>query len=106
MAGGCPQCHSQTLDSRLVRRRIAQHSQAKVYSKVISLAFILIGIILVVVFGDEADISVISNQLLGFAVLGLGGLLLLFAVQRSAQKVKVQKKTCLNCDYHWEEVIK
>ena len=106
MTGGCPQCHSNKLDSHTVRRKISKHSQAKAYSKGISLALITSGIILVIVFGDQANISLVSNQLLGFAALGLGGLLLLVAVQCSTQKVKVQKNSCLNCDYDWEEFIK
>jgi len=102
----CRQCNSSNIESRSVRRYVTQYMSAKAMAKLCSYGLLLVGLMMVVVFGDEDSITIVSNKLLGFGFLFFGSLLLYFSNKSTSYRNKVQKNSCKDCGYTWEEIVK
>ena len=66
---------------------------------------LLVGAVLVSVFGDEDAFARLGNQQLGLGFLGAGGGMFCLSHFGKKQRKKVRKNHCLECGYKWEEIL-
>ena len=69
--GSCFGCNSQNLQTVSVRRWTERYSTFKLRAAWVSYGLQLLGELLVLVFGDEADFTLLGNQQLGIGLLGM-----------------------------------
>jgi len=101
----CRQCNGSNIESKAVRRYGKQYKTVKSVAKLCSLGLLLMGLIMVIVFGDESSITIVSNQLLGFGFLFAASVFFYFSNKSTSSRDKVQKNSCIDCGYKWEEIL-
>lgn len=106
LLANCRQCNGSNIESKAVRRYVTQYMSAKSVARLCSFGFLLVGLMMIMVFGGEDSITIVSSQLLGFGFLFSGSVLLYLSNKSTSYRDKVQKNSCIDCVYTWEEMVK
>jgi len=100
----CQNCGGENVYYRSVRRNVETKANLKRMSGNIALAFLIIGIVIVFIFGSEASaIPIVSNQTLGILFILIGAAFAFFALkEHESTRITIHKYDCNDCHCKWE----